>query len=124
MANNQDGIGCRDAALSTGFLLGFGIAFFAIGLTLINRDLCTGSCETIGLTLLYAGGPISALIGIATESVIVAWPLDVTLWVVLGFTVARITGNRGTRPWGPLLSLVALFLLYGLVLSQIVELAV
>ena len=38
--------------------------------------------------------------------------------------VARITGNRGTRPWGPLLTLVALFLLYGLVLSQIVELAV
>ena len=124
MTNKPDGFGCRDSALSTVFLLGFGIVFFAVGLTLINRDLCTGSCETIGLTLLYAGGPISALIGIATESVIVAWPLDVTLWVVLGFTVARITGNRGIRPGGPLLSLVALFLLVGLVLSQMVDLAV
>lgn len=124
MTNKPDGFGCRDSALSTVFLLGFGIVFSAVGLTLINRDLCTGSCETIGLTLLYAGGPISALIGIVTESVIVAWPLDLTLWVVLGFTVARVTGNRGSRPWGPLLTLVALFLLYGLVLSQIVELAV
>jgi len=124
VTSKSEGFGCRDSALSTVFLLGFGIVFFAVGLTLINRDLCTGSCETIGLTLMYAGGPISAVIGIVTESVIVAWPLDVTLWVVLGFTVARFTGNRGTRPWGPLLALVALFLLYGLVLSRIVELAV
>ncbi|HSK06550.1 MAG TPA: hypothetical protein VK990_03445 [Acidimicrobiia bacterium] len=124
MTNDSEGFGCRDSALSTLFLLGFGIVFFAVGLTLIGRDLCTGSCETIGLTLLYAGGPISAVIGIVTESVIVAWPLDVILWVVLGFTVARVIGNRGTRPWGPLLTLIALFLLYGLVLSQIVELAV
>lgn len=124
MTSTSEGIGCRDAALSTVFLLGFGIVFFAIGLTLINRDLCTGLCETAGLTLLYAGGPISALIGIASESVIVAWPLDVTLWVILGFGVARITGNREIRPWGPLVALVVFFLLYGLVLSQIVELAV
>lgn len=124
MANNQDGIGCRDAALSTGFLLGFGIAFFAIGLTLINREVCVGLCETLGLTLLYAGGPISAVIGVFSDHVIVAWPLDITLWVVLGFAVARLSANRGTRPLGPSLAIVAFFLLFGLVLSQFVELAV
>jgi hypothetical protein len=122
--STSEGIGCRDAALSTVFLLGFGIVFFAIGLTLINRDLCSGACETVGLTLLYAGGPISAIIGIVSDSVIVAWPLDVTLWVILGFGVARFTGNREIRPWVPLLGVVVLFLLYGLVLSQFVELAV
>lgn len=124
MANNQDGIGCRDAALSTGFLLGFGIAFFAIGLTLINREVCVGLCETLGLTLLYAGGPISAVIGVFSDHVIVAWPLDITLWVVLGFAVARLSANRGTRPLGPSLAIVVFFLLFGLVLSQFVELAV
>jgi len=118
------GIGCRDAALSTVLLLGFGIVFFAVGLTLINRDQCTGVCEIIGLTLLYAGGPMSALIGIASESVIVAWPLDLTLWVVLGFAVARLATSRATRPWGLLVALVGLSLAYGLVLSRIVELAV
>lgn len=124
VANKQDGIGCRDAALSTGFLLGFGIAFFAIGLTMINREVCTGACETIGLTLLYAGGPISAVIGVLSDHVIVAWPLDVTLWVVLGFGVARFAGNRGLRPLGPTVAIIAFFLVFGLVLSQFVELAV
>jgi hypothetical protein len=124
VVNNQDGIGCRDAALSTGFLLGFGIAFFAIGLTLINREVCVGLCETLGLTLLYAGGPISAVIGVFSDHVIVAWPLDITLWVVLGFAVARLSANRGTRPLGPSLAIVVFFLLFGLVLSQFVELAV
>lgn len=122
MASKSEGISCRDAALSTAFLLVFGIVFFAIGLTMINREVCVGLCETFGLTLLYAGGPVSALFGIFTDSVIVAWPLDVIVWVVLGFGVARYASNRRTQPWGPLLALVAFFLIYGLVLSQFVEL--
>jgi hypothetical protein len=124
VASKQDGIGCRDAALSTGFLLGFGIAFFAIGLTMINREVCTGLCESVGLTLLYAGGPISAVIGVLSDHVIVAWPLDVILWVVLGFWIAKFSGNRGIRPLGPALAVVVFFALLGLVLSQFVELAV
>lgn len=124
MTNTSQGIGCCDAALSTALLLAFGIVFFAVGLTLINREQCIGVCEMVGLTLLYAGGPVSALIGIVSESVIVAWPLDVTLWVVLGFAVARFSGRRDIPPWAPLVALVGLFLAYGLVLSRIVELAV
>jgi hypothetical protein len=98
--------------------------FFATGLTMINREVCERLCESLGLTLLYAGGPISALIGIFSDSVVVAWPLDVILWVVLGFGVARFASNRRIRPWGPLLALLAFFLIYGLVLSQLVELTV
>jgi len=124
VASKSEGISCRDAALSTAFLLPFGIVFFATGLTLINRDACAGVCETLGLTLLYAGGPVSALFGIFTDSVVVAWPLDVILWVVLGFGVARYASNRRMQPWGPLVALLAFFLIYGLVLSQLVELTV
>jgi hypothetical protein len=124
VAAKSEGISCRDAALSTAFLLAFGIVFFAVGLTMINRDVCVGLCETLGLTLLYAGGPVSALFGIFTDSVIVAWPLDVIVWVVLGFGVGRYASNRRIQPWGPLLALSAFFLIYGLVLSQLVELTV
>ena len=124
MASKSEGISCRDAALSTVFLLAFGIVFFATGLTLINGDVCAGLCETLGLTLLYAGGPVSALFGIFTDSVIVAWPLDVILWVVLGFGVGRYASNRRLLPWGPLVVVLAFFLIYGLVLSQLVELTV
>lgn len=110
--------------MSTIFLLAFGIVFFATGLTLINREVCEGVCETLGLTLLYAGGPVSALIGIFSDSVIVAWPLDVIVWVVLGFGVARLATNRRIPPWGLLVALLVFFLIYGLVLSQLVELIV
>lgn len=116
--------GCRDIALVTTFLLAVGIVFFAIGLTLINRDSCAGLCETFGLTLLYAGGPVSAVFGVFTDSVVIAWPLDVTLWVVLGFVVARIHASRGSGLWGLALFLIGLALGLGLVLSQLVELVV
>jgi hypothetical protein len=116
--------GCRDIAIATGFLLAFGIVMFAIGLTLINRDGCAGACEIAGLSLLYAGGPISAIIGVFTDTVVVAWPLDVTLWVVLGFGVARWAGNRDRRPLGPALAVLLVFVAFGLVLSQFVELTV
>lgn len=116
--------GCRDAALATGLLLGFAIVLFGVGLTLINQDECTGVCETLGLAALYAGGPISALFGIATDSVVVAWPLDITFWVVAGFLVARWAQNRPRRPLSTALVIVVLSLVYGLVLSQFVELNV
>jgi hypothetical protein len=44
--------------------------------------------------------------------------------VVLGFGVARFSGNRGIRPLGPALAVIVFFLIFGLVLSQFVELAV
>ena len=97
---------------------------FAIGLTLINRDSCSGLCEVAGLSLLYAGGPVSAVIGLFTDTVVIAWPLDVTLWVLLGFAVARWAGNRDRRPLGPALVVLLCFMAYGLVLSQFVELTV
>lgn len=124
MPTANEAPGCRDTAIATGFLLGFGIVMFAIGLTLINRDNCAGACEIAGLSLLYAGGPVSALIGFFTDTVVIAWPLDVTLWVLLSFGVARWAGNRDRRPLGPALFVLLVFVAYGLVLSQFVELTV
>ncbi|HEY5891489.1 MAG TPA: hypothetical protein VIW94_12435 [Acidimicrobiia bacterium] len=116
--------GCRDAALASLLLLGVGIAFFASGLGLINQETCSGSCEFLGLALLYTGGPISALIGVVTGSVIVAWPLDVMLWVVLGFWCARIGATRNRSSLMYAISILGIAVVYGLVLSQFVELAV
>ncbi len=115
--------GCRDAALATSLLLGLGVVFFAIGLTLVNQDSCTGTCEFAGLAMLYTGGPISALIGFLTDSVIVAWPLEVMLWVVLGFTAARWGAAKGRSTWAFVLMTLVIAMAYGLILSQFVELA-
>ena len=78
MPKKNDPPGCRDAAIVTAFLLGFGAVMFAVGLTMINGDSCTGWCETLGLTALYAGGPVSAIFGVFTDSIVAAWPLDIT----------------------------------------------
>lgn len=118
----SDAPGCRDAALATALLLGLGIAFTFSGISLINDAGCEGSCELIGLTLLYAGGPIGAAIGVFTDSVVIAWTLDIALWVVLGFWAARV-GSRGGSTWKFTLTVLGLALVYGLALSQLVTLA-
>jgi hypothetical protein len=96
----------------------------AVGITLTNQTDCTGACETLGLTLLYAGGPISAALGVIFGGVWVAWPLEVTLWVVLGFLTARWAEQRGRGVLGVALVILIIALIYGLVLSQFVEIAI
>ena len=124
LSHTNEAPGCRDAALATGSLLGSGSGLFAMGLTLINQDSCSNLCETLGLTSLYAGGPISAIFGVLTDTVAVAWPLDLTLWVVLGFGAARLKAARNTPLLGTSVVILLLAALYGLVLSQFVELVV
>jgi hypothetical protein len=116
--------GCRNAAITTSFLLGFAVVSMIVGLLSVNSDSCDGLCQTLGLTFLYAGGPLSALLGVVFGGVWVAWPLDVTLWVVAGFVSARWAERRSRAVFAVVLVFVVLALIYGLVLSQFVEIAV
>lgn len=110
-------------ALATVFLLGFAIVFMVVGLTLTNQADCRGLCETAGLTMLYAGGPLSGLLGVIFGGVWVAWPLEITLWVVAGFATARFAERRSSGVIATSLVLVGIALAFGLVLSQFVEIA-
>ncbi len=123
MTASRDETGCRDAATATLFLLGFAIVFMIAGLSLSQRLDCHGICETTALVLLYAGGPLSALLGVLFGSVWVAWPLEITLWVIIGFTAARLAARRSTGVIGIALLILSAALIYGLVLSQFVEIA-
>lgn len=114
--------GCRDAAFATALLLGIGIALFASGLALVNQETCTGPCEFAGLAMLYAGGPISGLMGFLTDSVIIAWPLEVMLWVVLGFSAARWGAVKERSTGTYVITILTISAIYGLILSQFVEL--
>ncbi len=124
MVDTKEPSGCRNAAIATTFLLGFAVVFMVIGLSLVNSESCESLCETLGLTLLYAGGPLSAVLGVAFGGLWLAWPLDVTLWVVIGFASARWAERRSRGVLGVSLVLIILALIYGLVLSQFVEIAV
>lgn len=124
MVDTKEPSGCRNTAIATTFLLGFAVVFMVIGLSLVNSESCESLCETLGLTLLYAGGPLSAVLGVAFGGLWLAWPLDVTLWVVIGFASARWAERRSRGVLGVSLVLIILALIYGLVLSQFVEIAV
>lgn len=124
MTEESRGTGCRGAAIATGLLLGIAIVFMVVGLGLANRESCVGLCENVGLTLLYAGGPISALLGVFFGGLWVAWPLEITLWVVTGFVAARWAEPRRRNVAGVAIVIVGVALIYGLVLSQLVEIAV
>lgn len=110
--------------IAGGILVGLGLAFLAIGLALIDDRTCQGACETLALTLLYAGLPISAVLGVLFGDLVLAWPLDITFWVVVGFLLARFSDNRQRKILGVVLITVAVALGYGLVLSSLVELAI
>jgi hypothetical protein len=107
-----------------GLLVGTAIVFMVIGLALVNDRSCDGACGALGFTLLYAGLPISAVFGVAFGDLVVAWPLDVTFWVVVGFLLARRADNRGRNVVGTALVAIVIALLYGLVLSRFVEIAI
>lgn len=124
MTERSEGPGCRDVARSTVLLLGFAVVFIAAGLNLANLTVCTGICETFGLTLLYAGGPISAALGVFFGWVLVAWPLEATLWVVAGFISARWAENHERGVLGLVFIILVAALIYGLVLAQLVEIAI
>ena len=124
VAKRSEAPGCRAAAISTTILIGIAVVFMVVGLTFVNDSTCSGVCETLGLTLLYAGLPISAALGVLFGDLVVAWPLDITLWVVIGFFIARSSDGRGRSVFGPVVIAILLALAYGLVLSQFVELAI
>jgi hypothetical protein len=101
-----------------------GLAFLTIGLSLINEGTCAGLCETLALTLLYAGLPVSAVSSVLFGELVLAWPLDITFWVVVGLLLARFADRRKRGVLGFVLITVLLALGYGLVLSSLVELTI
>lgn len=116
--------GCRETAFVTLILIGLAAVFMVAGLSLSGQESCTGLCETLALTMLYAGGPVSAAFGVLFGDLVLAWPLDITFWVATGFLVARWAGRRERSPIPVALLIVVAALVYGLVLSQFVEIAV
>lgn len=96
----------------------------AVGLALVNDEGCSSTCETLAVTLLYAGLPVSAVFGVLFGDLVLAWPLDITFWVVIGFLLSRFTDNRDRSVAGGALLVAVVALAYGLVLSTFVEIAI
>jgi hypothetical protein len=55
--------------------------------------------------------------------VVLAWPLEIMLWVVLGFWAAKKGAARDRSTWAYVVSILLIALVYGVALSRFVELA-
>ncbi len=124
MAKSPEPPGCRDAAIAAATLVAVALVFMGVGLSLVNQPGCANGCGTVALTLLYAGLPVSAVFGVFFGDLVVAWPLDVTIWVVVGFLVARLSESRSRGVLSGVFAAIILALGYGLVLSSLVEIAI
>lgn len=125
MARKPEPPGCRNAAIAAGILVAVCLAFIAIGIPLVTSADCVDLCRTASETILFAGTPISAIFNMVFGGdLVVAWPLEITLWVVIGFLLARWADNRGRGVLGPVMITLGVALAYGLVLSTQVEIAI
>lgn len=118
-----EGVPCRTVTLTALGLLGTAAVLFTVGLLLTGSDDCRRACETIGLTVLYAGGPVSALFGVIGGAVVVAWPVDVITWIMLSVLAVRIAERRAVAPLRAAAAIVGAALVYGFILQFFVELA-
>ena len=125
MAKKPEPPGCRSAAIASGILVAVCLAFIGIGIPLVTSPDCLDVCRVASETILFAGTPISAIFNMVFGGdLVVAWPLEITLWVVVGFLLARYADNRGRSVLGPVMVVLVVTLTYGLVLSTQVEMAI
>ena len=125
MAKKPEPPGCRSAAIASGILVAVCLAFIGIGIPLVTSPDGLDACRVASETTLFAGTPISAIFNMVFGGdLVVAWPLEITLWVVVGFLLARYADNRGRSVLGPVMVVLVVTLTYGLVLSTQVEIAI
>jgi hypothetical protein len=92
---DADGYGCRSTATAFAFLTAFVVIAGVVGVSMALGPGCIGACETTGFALYGAALPISALFAITAGDLPIAWPLDVTFWLVNAFASSRLSERTG-----------------------------
>lgn len=96
----QEGIGCRVVGTTAIALAGIGAILWAAGFILGRPDSCTGVCEWLSFTLIFAGTPVSAVFTVIPGGdLVIAWPVDAMLWLVAAMFHARL--GQEVEPWTP-----------------------
>lgn len=101
-----------------GCLIAFAVAAFAGGIALALS--CAGSCARAGVALYAAGGPVSGLFAAVAGELPIAWPLDLTVWILVAFAVARRADRPDARLGRSALAVIGFALVYGLGISLLV----
>ena len=119
------GIGCAPVTWASLALVAIGAVLWVAGILVEGPDRCSGLCEWVAFTLIFAGTPVSALITVLGGSdLVLAWPLDVLAWIMIGIVHTRRSGEA--PPFSPrwnstTAGIVVLALAYGGVLALLIE---
>ncbi len=105
--------GCRPTLAAGGAFLFAAVVLFALGLVV-------GLDRRAAYPLLFAGAPVTGLVTALGGDLAFAWPLDVTVWLVLGFVPAR-WAEHPRRFWGAVAAILTTALAYGALMSLLVE---
>ena len=118
---HEEGFGCRPTVFALGMLVLFVAIAATVGVTLALGDNCDGFCETAGFTLYASALPVSALFAFFAGDLPVAWPLDVTFWVIASFVIGRYAERQRMTVPAAVIRVVFVALAYGFVVALFLE---
>ena len=90
----DDGYGCRETAVTFALLVVFVVVAGTVGVSMALGPGCSGLCETVGFGLYGAALPVSAVFAATAGDLPIAWPLDVTFWLIAAFGLSRMSERR------------------------------
>ncbi len=118
---DEEGFGCRPTATAFGMLAAFVVVAATIGVSLALRPGCDGICEQVGFTLYAAALPISAVFAFFAGELPLAWPLDVTFWVIVSFVLGRIAERKHMSVGAVVVRALVLAVVFGFSIALFLE---
>lgn len=119
--NEEEGFGCKPAAQAFGLIAVFAVLAAVVGVSLALGDACSGPCETLGFALYAAGLPVSGAFAAVAGELPIAWPLDVTVWLIVSAAASRVAERLQLSIVAVAVRVVLLALAYGFVASLFIE---
>ncbi|MPZ51670.1 MAG: hypothetical protein GEU79_02880 [Acidimicrobiia bacterium] len=92
--HSSEGINTMASVRAIGGLLAVCIAASVLGLWLLLSEIA----PQVGLVSFYTGAPVSAIFGVIGGGLVLAWPLDLTVVMVVGYLLGG-AATRRERPW-------------------------
>lgn len=107
---------------TTGILLAFAVAAVTLGLSILLQDDVSGTMERIGFVAYASGAPVSGLFAALAGGLPLTLYLDVLVWMLAAAGIVRLA-QRGRSTRRLVSAVIAVAIVFGLVISSLVELA-
>lgn len=116
-----EGVGCKSLVAVAGALVAFAVVMVTVGLVILLGDP-SPTLEAIGFTAYAAGAPVSGAFAALAGGLPLTLYLDVLVWILIGAGIVRLA-DRGRSLARLVVMTVAVAIVYGVVISALVELA-